>query len=348
LSRARLPLAALGVLALLGALAGGLARLGWPVPATAGLAAFHGPLMVGGFLGTVIGLERAVALGKAWPWTGPLATGLGSLMLAGALPGGPWLMTVGSLVTAIVSVAVPSARTVVAALGAWAWLVGNLLWVSGRPLHAVVSWWAGFLILTIAAERLESARRRGLGGRGVSAFAGLVTVLLGGVTLTAFSPDTGVRLAGAAMVGLATWLGRFDSAPRTVGASGVTRFSALALLSGDVWLGVAGLLAVWFGHVPAGGPYDAFVHALFVGFVFSMIFGHAPINLPAMPGVAVPYQSMLYLPLGLLHASLVLRLIGDGTPWLEGRRWGALLNALAILAFLFTMGRGVIASRRAA
>jgi hypothetical protein len=50
--RARLALAALGVFTLLGAMAGGLARLGWPVPVTPGLAAFHGPLMVAGFLGT--------------------------------------------------------------------------------------------------------------------------------------------------------------------------------------------------------------------------------------------------------------------------------------------------------
>ena len=62
--RGRLPLIALGVLSLLGALGGGLVRLGWPLPTTPGLVAFHGPLMVAGFLGTVIGLERAVALGR--------------------------------------------------------------------------------------------------------------------------------------------------------------------------------------------------------------------------------------------------------------------------------------------
>jgi len=64
--RARLPLIALGVLVLLGAIGGGLARLGWPLPTTAGLVAFHGPLMVAGFFGIVIGLERAVAVGRLW------------------------------------------------------------------------------------------------------------------------------------------------------------------------------------------------------------------------------------------------------------------------------------------
>jgi len=350
--RARLPLVALGVLALPGGLAGGLARLGWPVPVTPGLAAFHGPVMVSGFLGTVIGLERAVARGRAWAYLGPLATGLGALMLAVAQPSGAWLMTLGSVVMALVLVDVVRIQTapftIVMTLGAGAWLGGQLLWVAGSPIHRVVYWWAGFLILTIAGERLELTRLRPLGGRAHAAFAGLVTAFLGGLALTVFSLDGGVRLAGAAMAGLAIWLALFDIARRTVRTSGVTRFIAVALLSGYAWLGVAGLLAVCFGGVAAGGPYDAILHAVFVGFVFSMIFGHAPIIVPAVLRLGVTYRPAFYLPLGLLHASLVLRLIGDGTPWLEGRRWGALLNALAILAFLFTMGRGVIASRRAA
>ncbi len=55
--RARLPLMAFGMLALLGALAGGLVRLGWSLPVAPSLVAFHGPLMVSGFLGTVIGQD---------------------------------------------------------------------------------------------------------------------------------------------------------------------------------------------------------------------------------------------------------------------------------------------------
>jgi hypothetical protein len=150
------------------------------------------------------------------------------------------------------------------------------------------------------------------------------------------------------MVGLATWLGVCDVARRTVRTSGLTRFIAVALLSGYLWLGVAGLLALWFGGVAAGGPYDAILHAVFVGFVFSMIFGHAPIILPAVLRVGVTYRPAFYLPLGLLHASLVLRLIGDCTPWLAGRRWGGLLNAVAVLVFFVTVARGVVTSRRRA
>jgi hypothetical protein len=47
----------------------------------------------------------------------------------------------------------------------------------------------------------------------------------------------------------------------------------------------------------------------------------------------------------LLHASLVLRVIGDCAPWLPGRRWGGLVNAVAIIVFFATMAYGVLASR---
>jgi hypothetical protein len=51
--------------------------------------ALHGPLMVSAFLGTVIALERAVALGRTWAYGAPLGAGLGGLaLLAGlVLPG---------------------------------------------------------------------------------------------------------------------------------------------------------------------------------------------------------------------------------------------------------------------
>ena len=345
--RGRLPLVALGMLALLGAIDGGLARLGWPLPTRASLVAFHGPLMVAGFLGTVIGLERAVALGRLWAYAAPLATGLGAVALAaGGAPVGAWLMALGSAVMVLVFVDIVRKQTAlfttVMALGACAWLAGQILWIAGWPMHRVVYWWVGFLVLTIAGERLELTRLLGLGVKSRAAFVGAIIVLLVGIVLTSLAPDAGVRLTGAAMAAMAIWLGVFDIARRTVRTSGLTRFIGVALLSGYVWLGVAGLLALRFGGVAAGPQYDAILHAFFVGFVFSMIFGHALIVLPAVLGIGIAYRPAFYLPLGLLHASLLLRVIGDGTLWLAGRRWGGLLNAVAIIVFFASMAHGFL------
>jgi hypothetical protein len=83
------------------------------------------------------------------------------------------------------------------------------------------------------------------------------------------------------------------------------------------------------------------LHAIFLGFVFSMIFAHAPIILPTITGLALPFQNIFYLHAGLLHLSLLLRIVGDLSLTLSLQRWGGLLNALAILLFLVNNVRAV-------
>ncbi len=337
----RIPLLALGMLALIGALWGGLVRLGWQLPAGAsGLAAFHGPLMVSGFLGTVIGLERAVAVGGRVSYVVPLVTGLGglALMLGAPAPIGQLLVTIGGAgLCAIFAVIVrrqPALFTVTMTLGAVAWLVGSALWLAGRPVYQVVPWWIGFLVLTIAGERLELARfvRVSSVSRGV--FTVIVGALAAALVITVADLDLGVRLAGAAMAGLSGWLGWQDIARHTVRQPALPRFTALCLLSGYAWLGVGGLVALGVGGVGAGPLYDALLHSVFLGFVMAMIFGHAPIIFPAVLGRSMPFRRRFYAHWALLHASLVLRVAGDLGGWMEGRRWGGLLNVAAVVLFL--------------
>ena len=98
--RGRLALLVLSILALLGGMWAGLERLGWALPVfEPALPAAHGPLMVSGFLGTLISLERAVAIQEPWAYTAPLLSGLGGLALLGGMPApvGPLLVTLGSL-----------------------------------------------------------------------------------------------------------------------------------------------------------------------------------------------------------------------------------------------------------
>src|SRR5262250_1833529 len=50
----------------------GLARLGIALPhSVPAIADLHGALMICGFLGTLISLERAVALDRRWPYAAP-------------------------------------------------------------------------------------------------------------------------------------------------------------------------------------------------------------------------------------------------------------------------------------
>src|SRR5262245_13522300 len=76
----RLLLIFLAGISLLTGLWAGLARMGWLLPAPNSLFVLvHGPLMVVGFLGTLIGLERAVTLKCWWAYLIPICTGLSAL-----------------------------------------------------------------------------------------------------------------------------------------------------------------------------------------------------------------------------------------------------------------------------
>lgn len=338
----RLPLLALALVSLLAGLWAGLLRLGIDLPPLrSGLAALHGPLLVLGFLGTQIGLERAVALRRSWPYLVPATAGAGALWLILGLPeqAGQVLLAAAGVLLVAVFVALhrlqPSWHNTVMGLGALAWAIGALIWLFDATLLDVVPWLAAFLILTIVGERLELSRTSRPPAAARVALLAAVAVFLAGVTLTMWWPGTGIRVAGAGLLAQALWLGRFDVARRTVRMHGATRYMALALIAGFVWLAVAAVVWIAQGALTGGGfAYDAMLHAIFVGFVFSMIFAHAPVIVPAVLGVALPFRESFYVPLVLLHGGLVVRLLGDAAGREAAWRWGGVINELAIVLYL--------------
>ena len=337
--KGRLALVALAAACLVAGLCGGLLRLGWPVDLPSA-AVFHGPLMVSGFLGTVISLERAVALGTRWAYLAPASSGIAALLLLGgywSLAVVPWIAA--PLVLYAASVAVwqkqPMLHTALLAGAALAWLVAQGLALSHASPDAFAAWGFTFLVLTIAAERMEMTRLLKPRPASRPLFFAALAPLVGGAAATYWSVQVGAVVFGAGLVAMAAWLATFDLARRTVFTEGLGQFAAVALLAGYAWLAVAGF--AW-AAVPFVGPWlrDAALHALGLGFVFSMIFAHAPIILPAVAKVKVPFSRLFYLPLALLHASVLVRvLLGAGSG--EFRHWGGALNAAAILLFVATI-----------
>ena len=338
----RLPLLALALISMLSAAWAGLIRLGWGWPYWAdALPAAHGPLMIGGFLGALIGLERAVALGRRWAYLAPgLAATGGALGFLGAPA---WLaalaITGASLALLAVMAAIwrihPTLFSAVIAAGVALWLAGNGLWLAGQPIAYATPWWMGFLILTIAGERLELSRMLRLPAAVTGAFLAAIACLLIGLLWSLMDFGAGMRVAGGGMALLALWLLRYDIAWRRVKAGGQARFISFSLLSGYVWLAVGGLLTLWLGGVTAGPYYDAMLHTVLLGFVFAMIFAHAPIIFPAVLQLPVAYTPWFYSHLVVLHLGLILRVVGDLALWMTGRQWGGLVNAVALLLFLF-------------
>ncbi len=355
-ARNRVPLLLAGLVCLLAALWGGLLLLGLPVPTLlASTAADHGPLMALGFLGTVISLERAVALGRGWAYAAPALAGIGGLAVLVTLPPvvGRLLLCVASIVLVMVYVVVhriqPALHLRVMAAGAVCWYIATLLWLTGWTLPHLVPWIAGFLVLTILGERLELARVAMLTRSSVRQFlvvAGVFGVGLVLATVPGGATHIGVRVAGAGMIGLAAWGAVHDVARRTVKIAGVTRFMAVCLLAGYVWLLVAGGIWLAVGDLGASiAVYDAALHAVFLGFVMSMIFGHAPVIVPAVMRVRLPYQPWFYAHVALLHLSLLVRVaLGDALGLTAWWRIGGVGTELAILLFL---GASIVAVTRA-
>ena len=353
----RLPLVALGIVSLVCGLWGGLIRLplNLPLPSdNANWITFHGPLMVCGFLGTVIGLERAVGLRNWWTYAAPVLTGAGALTLVAGVIGRPGLilLTAGSAVFAVVTLRVVQMQralfTSVMSLGALAWMTGNVLWLVGWPVNRVVPWWIAFLALTIIGERLDLSRFQRPVRAAKPLLLAALTLFLLGVGLSAFYQTTGERLAGLGLLALALWLGRFDIARHTIRQSGLTRFMAACLLSGFFWLASAGVLLYRASPLESGPAYDAALHAFFLGFVFAMIVGHAPVIFPAVLSLPISFRPTFYTHLGVLHAALLLRATGDLAAWPAGRQWGGILSGVAVVLFLANTVASMILPAKAA
>ncbi len=343
----------LGFVALVGGLWGALLLLGFPQAAPPiQLAVNHGPLMALGFLGTLIALERAVALGRPWGYGAPMSAGFGVVAIVTGMPEGIGQALLGLAAVLLVAVylvlfrAEPLLHVGTQAIGAAAWVGAAILWLGGLDVPALVPWLAAFLVLTVVGERLELSRLAGRTPRAGQAFIVLVTTIALGTIVSVASLDLGTRLVGLGFVGTALWLGANDIARRTVRARGVTRFIAICLLSGFAWLGVGGL--IWaLGGAAGGLAYDARIHAIFLGFVISLVFGHAMVILPAVLRLALSYRSRFYGHLVLLQVGLVLRLgagdlLGSRTGW----QLGGVLNELALLVFVGSSAMAAVTGRR--
>jgi hypothetical protein len=315
--RWRVPLLVLGFLSLAFGVAGGLARLFPSLGIPGAASALHGALMVSAFFGTVISLERAAALDRPWAYGSPLAAGLaGMLLVSGFAVLGFALMVLAAAMFSLCGIVVlrrqPSLETAALLAGAAAWLAGNVLLLYGQ---AAVPWWIAFFALTIGGERLELSRYLKRGPWVRRMFGALVLLLV--------SSPLVPRALGVGLVALALWLFAFDLARVTIRQDRLPRYVAACLIAGYFWLAVGGAL------MALSIAYDAALHAIFVGFVFSMVFGHAPVILPAVLRVRIPYHPILYLPLALLHASLAVRVFVS-TPI---GAWG---NAAAIALFILS------------
>ena len=339
----------------------------------ASLAALYAPVMIVGFLGAVIALERAVAVGEAWALLAPAggASGCQALVAGVPEPAGQVLAFLGALVLCAIYVRLhrraASISVDIGAMGAIALTGGDLLWLRGAAVEACVPLWLLFPVLALVGARLEPApdSSGAVPGtlvqeavRAVSAAALLGACLLG-VT-------GGARLLiGLVLLALAAVMIRDDAVRRAVRATGAARLAAAWALAGHLWLAVAGL--VWsLGPLDAAsgagsGTYDILVRAIVLGYALSMIMARlvarvearaptaAPAAHPAHRGL--PHRRTMWPSWALLHAGLALWAVSQARGASALQRAGGVISVVAVLVLMLlalAAAAGRLAAGRAA
>lgn len=308
-----------------------------PIDATA-WAEIHGMVLALGFVGTLIALERAVALGTRIGYLSPLLLGAGAVLLLTPLPRFAGKLGLLAGMAALVWVYLPLWRrqrdhaVLIQLLGAALGTGAALLWLGGVEMSLLLPWLVAFLVLSIVGERIELARITMGPSAGVRALQ-LSWLLAFGVVASLLNVQWGTIAFGSALAILTIWMAFHDVARRTVRATGATRFMATCMLAGYAWLLVAAI--TWcFGFTSTRAGYDTVIHAVFLGFTVSMIIAHSSTILPAILRRPLPYRPMMWIPATLLWAGLLLRLwIGNGLGLEVAWQIGGAANVIALLLF---------------
>ena len=329
-------------ISLLAGLDGALLLLGvWSPVMSTRLSKWHGPLMVLGFVGTVICLERAVALGHRLAYLVPAMSGFGVIVLLAPLPfdsarAGLALLTLAQL--GLLTIYVPLWRrshddaVVIQGAGAFCAAGAAALLTTGAHVSQIVGWLACYMILTICGERLELSRLTMARNRALSA---LCLAVVAALLVSVVSPAIGWRVLGVVLIGLAVWLCRHDVARGGLRRGGQAAYIGTLLMIGYLWLATAGIVCTIQRPPTSRNGYDAVVHSLFLGFTMGMILGHAPIILPAVLQVRLKWTTWFWLPAFLLEASLLVRIgIGDGLDRSAAVQAGGTVNVLSLLTLV--------------
>ncbi len=329
------------LLSLLTGIFAGWFRIGWNLPVSLP-SGEHGALMIGSFLGTLICLERSVSYPNRLALIVPAVNALSIIFFLLKLPQIAYMCLIlgGAGLTAIyymVYVKHKGLHVLIMMTGGLCYFAGSAILYNTSFYPSVITWWIAFLFFTITGERLELSKfilfKNTLKKQSVLVI--FLLIFTAGIFLP-FHSTSGSLAPAVSLIGTALWLFKYDMAKHSLKKSGQSFYSGLLLLTGYVWLVITGIffaLGAYFGSF-----YDASLHAFFLGFVFMMIFAHAPVILPAVLKLGIsPFGKTLYIWYGLLNVTLVLRVLTFIPAAAQYKMWAGLLNGIAVVGFFVNM-----------
>lgn len=332
------------LIALVTGMVGGWIRIGYTEIAISGSAANHGILMVGGFLGTLISLERAMVMRhKVWLVV-PLISGLSIpvLLLLGWPTFGMAMMLSASLglmgIMYLQSLRHPALYQYVMSVGALSWMLGNFSLLYTGFVPGAVPWWIGFVLFTIVGERLELSKFLPTPVIAKKALVWLLAAFFIGLWLPFH--DYGNWLMGAAIIFMSFWLLHFDIAKVAAQKSKQFKYIGIGLRVGYFWLTLHGIILTFM--TAHSFHYDLYIHTFFLGFTFSMIWAHAPIILPMILNIKINlYHPILWIGWSIFQLSLLGRILSSVFGIYEWRTLFGVINGYSILA-QFALMAGIV------
>jgi hypothetical protein len=326
------------MLSLITGLLAGLHRIGWQVPLN-GVSPNHGAIMVGGFLGTLIILEKIIPLKRNILYAVPIMSGASVVLFFIGQP----VYSIVSLVLASAGLSIiffiywireKSSIYFLMLAGAICWLTGNILLTIHNFYPISLPWWMAFVLLIISAERMELMKFLPVPKNQKLLFMGMLLTFVIGCLISFHG--IGSYLAAVSLAGSSIWLMRHDVVGLNLKKKDLPRYVGVALLSGYFALLLSGIFLPLLTEQPLG--YDILVHCFFIGFVFSMIFAHGPIILPGVLGLSVkPYHPIFFIWLALLHGSWITRAIADITLDMQWRKYSGLISTIAIIGYFLSL-----------
>lgn len=318
---------------------GGWLRLGSVFIPIAESGSYHGLIMTGGFLGTLISIERAMVMDKKIWLIIPLLTGSSVFaFLLGYADLGLILLMVGSLGLGLImhlqTLKHPKFHTALLYGGALSWFIGNfIVWQTGL-IATGSTWWIGFLLFTIVGERLELSQFLPVPSWSRNALKSLLALFTLGLIIPFHS--WGNENMGLSALLISAWLLFFDMAKVASKKSGQFRYIGIGLRVGYVWLGLHGLILL--GLENHALYYDLMLHTFFLGFTFSMIWAHAPIIFPTIFGIReTPYHSVLWISWVGFQGSLLGRILASLSGEVALRKIFGVANGYLILVHFILM-----------
>ncbi len=259
---------------------GGVLRAGIELPVIKPLVSKHGFLLLYGFFASLISLERVVGIKKSRFLFAPISFIIGSFLLLfdfneisfGFFVVGSMLFCGIYIYILIRSFLIP---TFILFLGSLSLLLSSVL-LFIYPLNKLSILYITFFVLTITGERVELSKI--YINKAFVKLSLVPTSLLFVLSILSLINDIFIKLYAFGLILISIIFFKFDVAIKTVKLSGIRRYISLGVILAYAWLLISGLLIL----IPTGFYYDAFLHTIFLGFAFSMVFSHAYIIFPAL------------------------------------------------------------------